>query len=488
MPDIDKIYQHIADNKCAHLENIKGFLKQRSVSKTGEGVRECAELLMKYYDEELKCDEVSETRYYKGHPIVWSYYDAGSEKTILNYCVYDVESAEEEGWTIKPFEPDCVNGKKLKMPRFECVLVGRGAVEKKGPYRAWLNALESIIAVEGKLPVNIIFLAEGEEVLGSPSLERFVKEHRDKIAKANAVLEVGAYQNKGGKIDFYLGNKGKVQFQLKYYGDDWGGPTERNVHSSLKPILDNPVEKLVKAVASMTSQDGKIAIDGLRKDISSLVTSEDSDLLDKLVQRFNDQELKSTYKVTKWMDNANSKKDLLRRLAFGSTLCITGIWGSWGKCEEDSAAANIIPQKSWCVVDTRFAFADRKSDEIRLDIENKVNTHLCKFGHHDVEANVLNGYGWSRTSINEDIVQSVLSVYRKRGIETRIWPCSRDSYPMYVFSQKPLSLPVCRAGIGHGGHRYSTDEYLVIKGDGKVGGLLECEKSYVDILYSYAES
>ena len=61
------------------------------------------------------------------------------------------------------------------------MLIGRGAIGAKGPYVAFLNALSSIIAVEGTLPVNIMFLAEGEEIMGSPTYREFVERYRDRL-------------------------------------------------------------------------------------------------------------------------------------------------------------------------------------------------------------------------------------------------------------------------------------------------------------------
>ena len=99
-----------------------------------------------------------------GHPGVWGYYDAGADKTLAVYLMYDVQPVNPEELESPPFEAQLIDHELGK------VIMARGATNQKGPQRAFLNALESIIAVDGKLPVNIMIAAEGEEELGSPAL------------------------------------------------------------------------------------------------------------------------------------------------------------------------------------------------------------------------------------------------------------------------------------------------------------------------------
>ncbi|MCA1552769.1 MAG: M20/M25/M40 family metallo-hydrolase, partial [Chloroflexi bacterium] len=78
--------------------------------------------------------------------------------------MFDTRTVNPKQWTHDPW-----GGELIPMGNYPKVMVGRGAMGAKGPYVAWLNALASIITVEGTLPVNIMFLAEGEEILGSPT-------------------------------------------------------------------------------------------------------------------------------------------------------------------------------------------------------------------------------------------------------------------------------------------------------------------------------
>jgi acetylornithine deacetylase/succinyl-diaminopimelate desuccinylase-like protein len=158
----DAIHKHIDDNLDKHIAHIQRWVRQPSVSWDNLGVEECAEIVAQSY-RDLGCQEV-EIMQGRFHPGVWAYYDAGSPVTVHSYCMFDTRTVQKDGWSHDPWGAELV----AKDP-YPKVLVGRGAMGAKGPYVAFLNALKSIIEVEGTLPVNIMFLAEGEEIMGSPT-------------------------------------------------------------------------------------------------------------------------------------------------------------------------------------------------------------------------------------------------------------------------------------------------------------------------------
>jgi acetylornithine deacetylase/succinyl-diaminopimelate desuccinylase-like protein len=93
-----------------------------------------------------------------GNPVVYGYYDAGADKTVIIYMMYDTQPVDEPGWIVPPLE-----GHVVEMPPFGKCLVARGAINTKGELAAFLNACESITAVGEEIPLNLIFVAEGEE-------------------------------------------------------------------------------------------------------------------------------------------------------------------------------------------------------------------------------------------------------------------------------------------------------------------------------------
>ncbi|MFZ0965024.1 MAG: M20/M25/M40 family metallo-hydrolase [Candidatus Bathyarchaeia archaeon] len=160
MHPLEKTYRDIDENIGTHIKRLQEFVRQPSISQTGEGVKECAELLKGYF-KELGCKEVRLVPQ-KYAPVAYAEYDAGAEKTVIIYMMYDVQPAEDvELWKVPPFE-----GKIVKMAPFKKVLMARGAVNTKGPLVAFLNALEAMRHAD-ESPVNLIFVAEGEEERGS---------------------------------------------------------------------------------------------------------------------------------------------------------------------------------------------------------------------------------------------------------------------------------------------------------------------------------
>lgn len=468
---IEAVHRYIEEHKDEHIARIQEFLRQPSVSAENYGVQDCAELLADYY-RRLGCREVALVPT-DGHPGVWAHYDAGAPKTIVNYCMYDTQPVVGESWTHPPFEAELA-----AMPPFERVIIARGAVNSKGPYRAWLNALESIIAVEGKLPVNIMFTAEGEEELGSPHFPQIIHRYADRLEMADAVLNCGMSQGLDGKVRMVLGVKGIVYMELECSGRAWGrGPREYDIHSSMKAVTDSPVWRLLQALASMTSPDGNtILIDGFYDRVAD-PWPEDLELIDELVKDFDDITWKEVFKVDRWIDDATGR-DLLMRYFYSTTLNIDGIWGGY----TGPGTKTVLPHRATAKVDVRLV-----PDQESKDVVPLIRRHLDSHGYQDIEVCPLSGYEWSRTSVKEPVVQAVLGVYRRYGVPVQVWPHIGGSAPYYLYTRDPLNLPMAGGGLGHGGRAHSPDEYLVIDGNEKVAGLVEAEKSFVDILYAYAE-
>ena len=172
------VYDYIDANLDQHIGAIQRWLRQPSISAQNIGILEMAELLRQDLDD-LGFAE-SNLVPTDGHPGVWGYYDAGAEKTLVVYLMYDVQPVNPEDWISPPFDAEIIDHDLGK------VIMARGATNQKGPQRALLNAIESIIAVEGNLPVNIMVAAEGEEELGSPNNPQIIDAYEDRLQLAVA--------------------------------------------------------------------------------------------------------------------------------------------------------------------------------------------------------------------------------------------------------------------------------------------------------------
>jgi acetylornithine deacetylase/succinyl-diaminopimelate desuccinylase-like protein len=165
----ESVHAFIDAHLNEHIRAIQELVQQPSVSLEEDGTIACADLVLQRLIQ-LGCQDTARLDVGDAYPGVWGWLDVGAAKTILYYSHYDVRPTGHEKWTNPPF--DAVLVEQAPYPR---VLMGRGALVAKGPLQAWLNALSSIRNVTGTLPVNVMFLIEGAEILGSPNYLRLVR-------------------------------------------------------------------------------------------------------------------------------------------------------------------------------------------------------------------------------------------------------------------------------------------------------------------------
>src|ERR1700733_5236946 len=162
--ELKKIYQYIDDHFDEHVERLQKWIRQPSISNSGEGIQETAEMVQGFFDE-LGCQQskVYDTGVTEwglpGNPVVYAKCDEGAPKTIVIYWQYDtMPVTQPDNWKVPPFDAAIIPDGKYKK-----VLIARGATNSKGPEMSELNAFLAMRAVRGKLPVNVIFVAEGDE-------------------------------------------------------------------------------------------------------------------------------------------------------------------------------------------------------------------------------------------------------------------------------------------------------------------------------------
>src|SRR5262245_44068935 len=194
-----------------------------------------------------------------GKPGVFATLDAGAKKTVGLYFMYDVKQYDPAEWTSPPLESRLVD-----KPGFGKVVVGRGAVNQKGPEAAFLAALHAIKGAGRKMPVNLVLVAEGEEEIGSPHIGQIV--HKPEVEAAMrrcvGVFMPSASQDPDGVVTVSLGSKGVVELELVSSGEKWGRGPGKDIHSSLKAMVDSPAWHLIKALDTLVSEDGNtITID-----------------------------------------------------------------------------------------------------------------------------------------------------------------------------------------------------------------------------------
>lgn len=464
------VYAHIDAHLEDHIGNLQRWVRQRSISAQDVGIDEMAEMLRA--DLEGMGFREAELVPTAGHPGVWGWYDAGAEKTLVLYMMYDVQPVNPEDWESPPFEASLVE------TEHGTVLMGRGATNQKGPERALLNAIESVIAVTGTLPVNLMVAAEGEEEIGSAHYPEIVDAYEDRLRTADGAFFPFNAQSPAGEVSMSLGVKGILYTEIEARGGAWGGPTEAEIHGSYKAIVDAPAWRLVRALGTLVSEDGNtILVPGYYDEVRP-PTLEEQRLVNGMVEGWNDAQLRAGLGVETWIDGVEGRRAILRYL-YDPTLNIDGIRGGY----TGEGVKTILPHVATAKVDSRLppdVDPDRALERIR--------DHLAADGFPEIEVRKLEGYPAAQTSVEAPLVQAALGVFRKHGITPTVSPRLAGSAPFYQFTDR-LDLPMVFTGMGHGSGAHAPNEYMVIhprEGSG-VAGLAEVEKAYVDLLYALAE-
>ena len=476
------IHQYIDQHIDEYIAHIQSWVRQPSVSWDNLGVAECAELVAESYSK-LGCEEVE---ILKGqyHPGVWAYYDAGAPVTIHNYCMFDTRTVDDTEWSYDPWGAELV-----PMGPYPKTLVGRGSMGAKGPYVAWLNALAAIIAVEGTLPFNVMFLAEGEEILGSPSYRGFVERYCDRLADVDISFCPSSSQTAAGTVSVGLGLKGMVVLELTASGEKWGYGPKQTVHSSTASLMDSPPFRLATALASLVDGDGRnCEVEGLQEAwlYRKSLSEEENDLLNKLAAMYSGKDWRDVLPLGGSANVAHVRgglegRDPLVNLLYGPSFNIAGMYSGFLGWESGTIPF-ITPGRATAMLDMRMVVELSPEEIIKA-----LRDHLDDHGFTDIEIQVFSAAGHSQTSLSEPAVQATLQTLDDWNVDTVVWPMQPGGGPWTVVPNA-FQVPCVRGGAIGGGGRGNADEYMIIEGDGKVAGLAESEKYLVDLIYAIAQS
>lgn len=256
------IYKQIEQRHDEAVQRLQTWIRQPSIAAENNGVSEGCDLTMRML-REAGFQHV-EQRPTDGQPGIFATLDAGARRTFGMYFMYDVKQAHPEEWSSPPWEARLVD-----MPGLGKAVMGRGAVNQKGPQSAFLAALHAIHGAGRKLPVNLVLVAEGEEEIGSPHFQQIVLASpvREALAKCEGIFMPEAAQDLDGNVTVSLGAKGIAELELIASGEKWGRGPAKDVHSSNRARLDSPAWHLVQALNTLIDANGDPAIDGDRKSV-----------------------------------------------------------------------------------------------------------------------------------------------------------------------------------------------------------------------------
>ncbi len=445
--DMEKVERQVVQQHDASVQRLQEWIRLPSIAAEDigfpEGPEHMASLLRDVGFEPVRLIETT------GKPGVFGTLDAGAEHTLGVYFMYDVKQSVPSEWESPPLAANL-----LDKPGLGKIVMGRGAVNQKGPELAFLEAVRAIRDSGQSLPVNLVLVAEGEEEIGSPNFGEVVfdPEVQEALAGTLGVFMPSAAQGRDGTVTVNLGAKGVIEVQLIASGERWGRGPGKDVHSSLKAMIDSPTWRLVKALDTLVSEDGNtITIDDYPE--PRPLTEAEEAMIAQAALRRDEDGLKELLSTPHWIDDLPFEQ-ALARLMSQPTVNIEGLVAGY----TGPGGKTVLPHRAEAKLDLRLV-PPMKADAALAALE----AHLARRGFDDIEVIMSGGYDPTSTALEARLIQAQLTVLEAAGIDPILMPRSAGSYPGYIFTGPPLNLPSAHFGLGHGSGAHAPNEYFVIE-------------------------
>ncbi len=426
---MDDLRAYVENHMTQTIARLQAFCRQPSIAAQGEGMAEMAALVRDTLAEIGAQAEIVPT---EGYPVVVGRLDGARDKTLMFYNHYDVQPPDPlDLWDSPPFEPTIRGGR----------LYARGVADNKGNLVARLAAVEAWRAVRGELPLNILFVVEGEEEIGSPHLGRFAETHRDMLQADGCIWESG-YKDTKGRLRILLGVKGILAVELRARG------ANRDLHSANAAIIEAPAWRLLWALNSLKGPDERIRIPGFYDDVRP---PDERDRAMLAAWEYDEAGVLAEYGLDRFLLDLRGEA-LKEKLLFQPTCNICGFHTGYG----GPGLKTVLPAEARAKLDFRLV-----PDQDPHDILNKLRAHLEAQGFGDIEVQAESPEFPARTDPDDPLVGAVVeSARRVYGRDPVVQPLMAATGPMYELCQR-WGLPAAGAGVGWFGSRgHSPNENI----------------------------
>lgn len=383
MKGLQDVFDYIDAHADEAVEDLQTFVRQPSVSAQNVGLDECAKLV-----QEMMHRDGLDAELFKldgGPPVVFGHMTApNATKTMLCYSHYDVQPPEPlDAWRYGgPWSGAVVDG----------TLYGRGATDNKSGVLAFNKAAKAFLAVRGALPVNLKFIIEGEEEIGSLHLGPWVEKNKGLLEADGMHCLDGSVDTATLLPDVDLGLKSVLFVELVARG------ANSDVHSLNFPLLPAPVWDLVRALGTLMDADRRILIDGWYDGLYELDDEDEAQLTEK-ARRVDLDKLKAEWGVAEFALGRDGV-DAIRARAYEPTANIAGIIGGY----TGPGSKTIVPNEARAKLD--FRLIPNMQPDAALA---KLKAHLVKhgFGHLEVKAEARAEPPY-KISVKESMAQAVI--------------------------------------------------------------------------------
>lgn len=417
------ITKFIDTNKDRYINELKDYLRIPSISTTEAHINDmkgCAKFVSgKLKEAGLNNIKIIST---KGHPLIYAdWMKAPGKPTVLIYGHYDVQPVDPiELWKSDPFEPVIRNGK----------IWARGANDNKGQNFVHIKGVEAYLKTVGKLPLNVKFLIEGEEEIGSPNLESFLKQNK-KLLKCDAVLISDTSLYAEGIPTINYGLRGLAYLEVEVTGPN------RDLHSgSFGGSVANPINELAKIISKLHDNNGRVQIPNFYKDVVPFTKKEIGNIKSL---KFSDAKYAKELGVK---ELAGEKRyNTLQRLWGRPTLDCNGIWGGF----TEEGAKTVLPSKATAKISMRLV-PNQDPKKVAKEFKKFVNAIAPK----SVKIKIKEMHGGSPVVIPLDdpailaASRATSKAFGKKTVYTR----EGGSIPIVVDFVKQLKAPAVLMGLG----------------------------------------
>lgn len=417
--DLKDVYAYIDEHANEYIASLQRMLQQPSIAAQGLGMEAMAALV----EDELK-ELGAETKQLDtrgGFPVVYAEMSGESDRTLSFYDHYDVQPADPlDQWESDPWLGEIRDGR----------IWARGVADNKGNIAARLAAIDAWQKVRGPLPLNVKFIIEGEEEIGSPHLQNFVDDHPD-LCQADACIWEFGGKDIDGRPQIHLGLKGICYVELRAKGAriDW--------HSAQATSVPNPAWRLVWALASLKGQDDRILIPSF---YDKVVAPTEAELEAMANLPDNEQERLEDLGIDQFINGLTGQELTLKDL-FEPTCTISGFLSGY----TEKGQKTVLPSRAMAKLDMRLV---AKQDP--HEIYELLRKHLDVNGFTDIETELIGAGYPARTSLEAPIANVVAQTFEELyGQKPAIYPTNPGSGPWYQLCDA-LGIDACTAGVGHG--------------------------------------
>ncbi len=421
---MSKVSEFVSKHHQQNVEELKELLRIPSISSLSEH-KEDIQKTASWIADKLKNIgmehvEVIET---KGHPVIYAdWLHQEKAPTVLVYGHYDVQPVDPlHLWETPPFEPDIRDEK----------IFARGATDDKGQTFLHIKAVETLLALNGKLPVNVKFCIEGEEEIGSPNLPQFISENKEKLACDVVVISDSDMWDKGvPAITYSLRGLCALEVSLKTANTD--------LHSGMfGGGVQNANQLLVQLLSTLHDANGKVNVAHFYDDVVELTAFEKEQIK---ALGFDEEKLKQSLGLTELTGGENNYP-YPEKISSRPTLEINGLWGGF----QGEGTKTVIPNEAHAKITCRLVH-NQQPEKIQESVKKHLEEHAPK--GCTIEVTLQDTGNPFLTPIDSPMIQKAAEAYQNVYGQSPVYKREGGSIPIVSDFNQALNAPVVLMGFG----------------------------------------